>query len=63
MLTTTQAAERLGLSPGRIIQLINRDQLPATQFGKAWAISESDLETFAAKIRKPGRSKGNAKMA
>ena len=43
MLTVKEAAKRLGLTPGRIYQLINRGIIPASRFGNAWTIQEQDL--------------------
>jgi excisionase family DNA binding protein len=43
LLTTGQAAERLGLTPGRVRRLIRRGQLPAVKIGSFWVIHETDL--------------------
>jgi excisionase family DNA binding protein len=55
VLTTTQAAERLGISPRRVAALITAGKLPATQFGGSWMIQEEHLALVA--DRKPGRPK------
>lgn len=54
-LTTTQAAERLGISTRRVRALISAGQLPAKRIGRDWLISERDLGTV--QDRKPGRPK------
>lgn len=43
-LSTKQAADLLGVTHGRIRQLINGGALPAKKFGGAWVIEERDLE-------------------
>lgn len=43
-ITTTEAAERLGISPARVRQLVLRGDLPATKFGPVNMVKESDLE-------------------
>jgi excisionase family DNA binding protein len=53
VLTTTQAAERLGVTSRRVAALITAGRLPATQFGGSWMIQESDLALIA--DRKVGR--------
>jgi excisionase family DNA binding protein len=55
MLTTTQAAARLGISQRRVTALIKAGRLPATKFGRDWTIKESDL--LKVKERKQGRPK------
>ncbi len=53
MLTTKEAAERLGVSVRRINALIESGQLPSERFGRSHAIRESDL--MLVEDRKPGR--------
>ena len=53
ILTTPEAAERLGVSPERVRQLIKTGRLPSQQFGRDHVINESDLALVA--DRKPGR--------
>ena len=53
MITTEQAAERLGVTAARVRVLIREGRLPAQKFGKAHMIDENDLELVA--DRKPGR--------
>ena len=52
-LTTGQAAERLGVSVGRVRQMIQAGRLPATKFGNANVIRAADLKPL--QDRKPGR--------
>ena len=53
LLTTQEAAERLGVSTRRITALIKSGKLPAERFGRAHVIQESDLKLV--EDRKPGR--------
>lgn len=53
IITSTQAAERLGISKRRVNKLIQEKRLPAQPFGKAWMIEEADLVLVA--DRKNGR--------
>lgn len=56
-ITTKIAAERLGVTPGRIRALISAGKLPAERIGRDWLIEERHLSKVA--VRKPGRpSKG-----
>lgn len=42
-ITTTEAAERLGLSSARVRQLVLSGKLPATRFGPVNMVKEADL--------------------
>ena len=42
-ITTTEAAERLGLSSARVRQLVLSGALPATKFGPLNMVKETDL--------------------
>ena len=53
LLTTTQAAAKLGISPRRVQEFIKEGRLPAQQFGRTYVINENDLKLVA--DRKPGR--------
>lgn len=44
LLTTQQAAERLGISQPRIYQLIGEGRLPAQKLGRDYVIDEKDLK-------------------
>ena len=43
-ITTTEAAERLGVSSARVRQLVSDGTLPAQKFGPVNMIKESDLD-------------------
>lgn len=45
LLSTAQAAEKLGVSERRVRQLINEGKLSAHKLGRDFAIEESALET------------------
>ena len=53
MLTVTEVAQRLGVSPQRIRLLISQGRMPAQRVGPLWLIAESDAVLPAA--RPPGR--------
>jgi excisionase family DNA binding protein len=53
LLTTKEAAERLGVTAGRIRQMIVGGQLPAVKMGRDNFINEDDLKLVEG--RKPGR--------
>lgn len=51
--STTAAARELGISTGRVRQLILAGKLRAEKLGREWLILPRDLD--AARGRKPGR--------
>ncbi len=53
LITTSQAAQQLGVSVRRVQALIKARRLPAERIGRDWLINESNLERVAE--RKPGR--------
>lgn len=53
VLTTEQAAGRLGVHRSRVHALIHAGCLPAEKFGNVYMIKESDLKLV--EDRKPGR--------
>ena len=55
LLTTKQAAEKLGITPRRVQALVTAGRLPATKFGRDYMIKESDLKLV--QDRKVGRPK------
>jgi excisionase family DNA binding protein len=55
-LTTKEVSEKLGVSVGRVRQMVADGQLPATKIGRDNFVKESDLELV--KDRKAGRPKG-----
>ena len=62
-LTTKEAAQRLGITPTRIQQLILDNKLPAEKFGRDWMIEEEALAGVQVYGR-PGRppKQGGEKM-
>lgn len=55
-LTTKEVAEKLGVTVGRVRQMIADGQLPAEKIGRDNFIKETDLKLV--KDRKVGRPKG-----
>jgi excisionase family DNA binding protein len=53
LLTTKDAADRLGVTAVRVYQLIREGRLPAKKLGRDYVINERDLARV--KDRKPGR--------
>ena len=53
IITTTEAAKRLGVTPTRVRALIEAKLLKAFKYGREWLIDPKDLE--AVKERKVGR--------
>lgn len=60
-MTTTEAAERLGVTPARVRQMVLSGQLPAEKFGRDLVIKASDLELV--KNRPMGRPPGKVEAA
>lgn len=58
LLTTQQAADRLGLTVRRVQALIRDSRLPAQRVGRDWLIRAGDLDAFRKQPRKPGYPKG-----
>jgi len=56
LLSTSEAAERLGVSSSRVRRLVADGRLPAVRVGKTWVIREGDLRFVA--DRRPGWPKG-----
>ena len=63
LLTTQQAAEKLGVTAGRVRQMIIDGQLPATKMGRDNFINESDLKLVEDRIigRPPKAMKSRTK--
>lgn len=61
LLTTEQAAARLGVTPSRVRVLIRKGRLPAQPFGRAYMIRAEDLKLV--ENRHPGRPKQEKKVA
>jgi excisionase family DNA binding protein len=53
MLTTKEAAERLGVTPRRVLAMIQAEQLPADKLGRDYLIQEKNLKLVES--RKVGR--------
>jgi excisionase family DNA binding protein len=53
LLSTSEAAKKLGITPARVQQLIWAKKLPAQQVGRGYVINEADLKLV--EDRKPGR--------
>ena len=54
-MSTQEAATALGVSPGRVRQLLLAGQLPGEKLGRDWMIRRADLERF--KALPPGRTR------
>lgn len=64
LLTTKQAAERLGISIPRIHQLINEERLPAEKMGRDYVIKEEDLRLVEdRKVGRPPKVKAESSKA
>ena len=55
LISTKEAAEKLGLSIRRVQALITEGRLPALKIGNSYVVNEKDLELV--KQRTPGRPK------
>jgi len=55
LLSLTEASTRLGLSTSRLRLLIKQGRIQATMVGKTYAVTEKELERFAALPRSAGR--------
>lgn len=53
LISVTEAADRLGVTRGRVAQLISEGRLPASKVGHVFVIQAQDLELV--KDRRPGR--------
>lgn len=59
IISTAEAARRLGVTPNRIRALIDAKRLKAMKIGREWLIDPKDLD--AVKKRKPGRPRKSRK--
>ena len=57
LISSKEAAEKLGLSLRRVQALITSGRLPAQKIGNSYVVSEKDLELV--KMRTPGRPKNS----
>ena len=53
IISTAEAAKRLGVTADRVRKMIEAKRLKATKLGNVWLIDPKDLD--AVKDRKPGR--------
>jgi excisionase family DNA binding protein len=61
-LTTQEAAEKLGVTAGRVRQMIVDGQLPATKLGRDNIIKEADLGLVKdRKVGRPPKDKDSSK--
>lgn len=51
MLTTKEAADRLGIQPRSVVQLIRRGLLTATKHGRDFAIDEAEIARYLVERR------------
>ena len=58
LLSTPEAAQRLGLSEAMVRRYCAMGRLPAQKVGKSWAIQRREVERFAANPRPAGRPSG-----
>lgn len=57
MLTTTEAAQQLGISTRRVVALIESGDLVAERFGRQWMVDERSVERRATQEKLRGRPK------
>lgn len=55
MLTTKQAATELGIQPGSVKKLCQREILKAERIGRDWLISPDEVERYKVERRSAGR--------
>lgn len=60
-MTTKEAADRLGVTPARVRQMVLSGQLPAEKFGRDLVIKATDLELV--RDRPMGRPPGKVEAA
>ena len=60
LISSKEAAEKLGLSLRRVQALITDGRLPAQKIGNSYVVNEKDLELV--KERTPGRPKNSQKQ-
>jgi excisionase family DNA binding protein len=59
IISTAEAAKRLGVTPDRVRKMIEAKRLKATKLGNVWLINPKDLD--AVKERKVGRPRKSTK--
>lgn len=55
MLTTKEAAERLGVSTRRVTELVRGGDLKGERFGRSWMVDEAAVEQRLSRQPRPGR--------
>jgi len=60
LLTTNEAAKLIGVTPGRIWQLIQSKELPGVRVGTLWLVPEKELEKFRVRRTKVGRPRSGS---
>ena len=59
LITTAQAAEKLGISVRRVQELISSGRLPAQQFGRTYVVNDEDLKLVEDRpVGRPPKAKG-----
>lgn len=53
-MTVQEVAERLGITDGRVRQLLLKNRLHGEKFGQLWVVNEDEVERFASLDRPPG---------
>jgi excisionase family DNA binding protein len=61
--TTTEAAQIVGVSPGRIRQLVANKEIDHRKFGSVTVITELGIEQLQARKTKPGPAKNERRTA
>lgn len=51
VLTTTQAAERIGVSPDTLQSQIRRGKIAAERFGRQWMIKANELQRYRDEVQ------------
>ena len=57
LLTVKEAAERLGVTPGRVRQFIVEGRLKGEKVGNVWVFTEDEIARFSEEPRRPGPKK------
>lgn len=57
LLTTTEAATELGIQPGSVKRLCQREILKGEKRGRDWFISREEVDRYKRERHKPGRRK------
>jgi excisionase family DNA binding protein len=55
LLSVSQVAKELKVTPGRVRQLLYTKELKGQQIGWQWVITRIDLDSYKETRRKPGR--------